>query len=47
MIRKAEIDDAAIIEQIRMDTWLTTYKGIISDSILNRLNDKKIRELNP
>ncbi len=41
MIRKAEIDDAAIIEQIRIDTWLTTYKGIISDHILNHLNDKK------
>jgi len=41
MIRKALVEDAYDIEEIRIKTWRTTYKGIISDLVLDELEVNK------
>lgn len=42
MIRQAKIEDAVDIAEIHVDAWRITYKGIISNSFLQKLS-KKIR----
>lgn len=37
-IRKASIEDAEGIAKVHLDSWRTTYKGIIDDDILDKLN---------
>lgn len=37
MIRRAVPDDAPRIAQVHLDTWLTTYRGLIPDSYLDGL----------
>jgi GNAT superfamily N-acetyltransferase len=37
-IRKAVADDAAGIARVHVDSWKTTYKGIVSDTFLNQLS---------
>ncbi len=38
LIRKAEIDDAAGIAKVHVDSWRTTYKGIVPDTFLDDLS---------
>ena len=38
MIRKAKLDDATGIAKVSVDSWRTTYKGIIPDDFLNKLS---------
>lgn len=44
-IRKATIHDAQGIAKVHVDSWRTTYKGIIPDDYLNNLSYKQITEL--
>ena len=37
-IRKAEIEDAATIAHVHVESWKTTYAGIVSDVFLASLN---------
>ena len=37
-IRKAGIDDAESIAKVHIGSWRTTYKGIVADDILDKLN---------
>ncbi len=36
-VRKAEVQDAAVIAKVNVDTWRTAYKGLIPDEQLARL----------
>jgi ribosomal protein S18 acetylase RimI-like enzyme len=38
LIREARIDDAEGIAKVHIDSWRTTYKGIVADDILDKLN---------
>lgn len=38
IIRKAELSDAEGIAKAHVDSWRTTYKGIIADSFLSQLS---------
>lgn len=40
-IRKATFNDADGIAKVHVDSWKTTYKGIISDSFLTQLSKEK------
>lgn len=40
-IRKAELKDAAAIAKVHVDSWRTTYKGILPSGFLNSLSYKK------
>ncbi|WP_346014177.1 GNAT family N-acetyltransferase [Sporosarcina sp. E16_8] len=44
LIRKAEIEDAAGIAKVHVDSWRTTYKGIVPDTFLDNLSYEQ-REL--
>ncbi len=44
LIRKAEVDDAAGIAKVHVDSWRTTYKGIVPDTFLESLSYEQ-REL--
>src|SRR6267154_4089630 len=41
-IRKADIEDAAVIAHVHVESWKTTYAGIVSDVFLVSLN-KEVR----
>src|SRR5260370_14870145 len=41
-IRKADIEDAAAIAHVHVESWKTTYAGIVSESLLASLN-KEVR----
>jgi hypothetical protein len=41
-IRKADIEDAAAIAHVHVESWKTTYAGIVSDVFLASLN-KEVR----
>lgn len=38
LIRKAELEDVAGIAKVHVDSWRTTYKGIVPDSFLESLS---------
>ncbi len=38
VIRKAELKDIAGIAKVHVDSWRTTYKGIVPDTFLNSLS---------
>jgi ribosomal protein S18 acetylase RimI-like enzyme len=43
-IRKAKIEDAAAIAHVHVESWKTTYSGIVSDAFLSSLNkDERTR----
>jgi len=42
VIRKADIEDAAAIAHVHVESWRTTYAGIVSDVFLASLN-KEVR----
>lgn len=44
-IRKAEYDDASGIAKVHVDSWKTTYKGIMPAEILNSLSYSKRTDL--
>ncbi len=48
-IRLGSIDDAGAIAAVHIDSWRTTYKGIIPDHVLNGLdyvrNNMRMREM--
>ena len=39
LIRVAEVQDAAAIAHVHVQSWLTTYKGIVPDEYLATLNE--------
>jgi GNAT superfamily N-acetyltransferase len=41
IIRRAELSDAQAIAKVQVDTWRTTYKGIMSDEFLSALSYEK------
>ena len=43
-IRKARIEDAAAIAHVHVESWKTTYAGIVSDAFLNSLNKEERAE---
>lgn len=38
IIREAETEDAAGVERIYVDSWRTTYRGIVPDAFLDRMS---------
>jgi hypothetical protein len=38
LIRNATIDDAHDISRVRIETWRTTYRGIVPDQVLDQMN---------
>ncbi|MGE7688820.1 N-acetyltransferase family protein [Lysinibacillus sp. NPDC097214] len=44
-IRKANIRDAQSIGKVHVDSWQTTYQGILPDDFLNRLSYEQRTEL--
>ncbi|MCT4619125.1 MAG: hypothetical protein N4A62_07030 [Marinisporobacter sp.] len=46
-IRKATIDDAPQIAYVNVETWLTTYKGIVPDKFLQKRKEKIEESLFP
>ncbi|WP_343069260.1 GNAT family N-acetyltransferase [Lysinibacillus agricola] len=44
-IRKANIQDAQGIGKVHVDSWRTTYKGILPDDFLNNLSYEQRTEL--
>lgn len=36
-VRHATVDDAEAIEQIRVETWRTTYRGLLPDGLIDQL----------
>jgi ribosomal protein S18 acetylase RimI-like enzyme len=40
-IRKAKIEDAGAIARVQVESWKTTYAGIVSDLFLNSLNEEE------
>ncbi|WP_339229536.1 GNAT family N-acetyltransferase [Oceanobacillus sp. FSL K6-2867] len=45
IIRRAKLDDATGIAKVHVDSWRTTYKGIIPNDFLNNLSYVKRTEL--
>jgi hypothetical protein len=43
-IRKAKISDIPELAKVHVDSWRTTYQGIISDDFLRELSYKKREE---
>ncbi|MBO0603095.1 GNAT family N-acetyltransferase [Sporosarcina sp. E16_3] len=41
LIRKAEVEDAAGIAKVQVDSWRTTFKGIVPDDFLEGLSYDK------
>jgi L-amino acid N-acyltransferase YncA len=41
LIRQAEIEDAAAIAHVQVESWNTTYAGIVSDIFLSSLNKEE------
>ncbi|RDY70044.1 GNAT family N-acetyltransferase, partial [Halobacillus trueperi] len=44
-IRKAKPEDVPAIAKVHVDAWLETYRGIVPNAYLNRLNYKKRERL--
>ncbi|KOO44263.1 GNAT family N-acetyltransferase [Priestia koreensis] len=44
-IRRAVPEDAASIARVHVDSWRTTYKGIVSEDYLNKLSYRKRQEM--
>lgn len=44
-IRKAHPEDAADISKVQVDSWRTTYKGIVPDDFLQQLSYEKREEV--
>ncbi|HTC76605.1 MAG TPA: GNAT family N-acetyltransferase [Edaphobacter sp.] len=40
-IRKAKIEDASAIGHVQVESWKTTYAGIVSDIFLNSMNKEE------
>lgn len=45
IIRQAKLNDATGIAKVHVDSWRTTYKGIIPDDFLNNLSYEQRTEL--
>lgn len=45
LIRKAQLEDAAGIAKVHVDSWRTTYKGIVPDSFLESLSYEKREQI--
>jgi ribosomal protein S18 acetylase RimI-like enzyme len=43
-VRKASIDDAPSIARVHIDSWRTTYQGIVSDEHLSKLSYQQLGE---
>ncbi|WP_316571731.1 GNAT family N-acetyltransferase [Neobacillus sp. YIM B06451] len=44
-IRKATVEDAEAIAKVHVESWQTTYKGIMDEGFLQRLSVEKRKEL--
>jgi len=45
LIREAHIDDSAPIARVHVDSWRTTYKGIVSDNYLAAMSYQQREEM--
>src|SRR6185312_11535769 len=45
LIRKAQLEDAVGIAKVHVDSWRTTYKGIVPDSFLDSLSYEKREQI--
>ena len=45
VIRKARIEDAQSIAEVRTKSWQSTYRGIVSDAYLDNMDIAKVTEL--
>nr|WP_312578008.1 hypothetical protein [Sedimentibacter sp.] len=45
-IKKPEINDAGDIIKVNIETWKSSYMGIVSDDYLDSLNSLEKKELN-
>jgi hypothetical protein len=39
LLREATLKDVPVIARVHVDTWQTTYRGIVPDSYLAQLNE--------
>jgi ribosomal protein S18 acetylase RimI-like enzyme len=44
-VRKAQVDDAAAVASVYVDSWRVTYKGIVADDFLDSLSYEKRTEM--
>lgn len=44
-IRPAQVEDAAGIAHVHVDSWRTSYKGIVPDEVLNNLSYERREEM--
>ena len=44
-MRRATVQDAVAIAHIHVDTWQTTYKGIIADEFLSNLSYERRQQM--
>jgi ribosomal protein S18 acetylase RimI-like enzyme len=44
VVRPAEIEDAAAIAQVHVDTWRTAYRGLLPDDYLSSLDEARYEE---
>lgn len=38
ILREARLDDASAIARVHVDTWLSTYRGIVPEEYLSKLS---------
>jgi hypothetical protein len=41
IIRSARVEDAAAIAEVHVETWRTTYAGMLPDNFLLNLSEEK------
>jgi ribosomal protein S18 acetylase RimI-like enzyme len=44
-VRKANADDAEAIARVQVDTWRTTYQGIVSEEYLSNMSYDRLRQM--
>ena len=44
LVRRADIEDAAAIAAVHVDSWRTTYRGLLPDDFLDSLDEDHYRE---
>jgi L-amino acid N-acyltransferase YncA len=45
LVRKAKVDDAEWIAKVRVDTWRTAYKGILTEEFLSNMSSDQSRHM--
>jgi GNAT superfamily N-acetyltransferase len=44
LVRRADVDDAAAIARVHVESWQTTYRGLLPDDFLDSLTEGRYRE---